>query len=90
MNTSIKTQNETVKNEVQEKIVTYMGAAFGFVAGLAWNDAVKALIDTLFPLSKDGLIAKFIYAILVTVVVVVVTIYLQRILRKRVVSETKS
>lgn len=80
---NLKTNTERVEREVKEKLITYLGAAFGFVAGLAWNDAIKALIDYLFPLDRGGLIAKFVYAFLVTLVLVMVTLILQRLLRKK-------
>ena len=53
----------------------YIIAAFGLVAGLAWNDAIKALIEYLFPLSQNTLFAKFGYAVLVTVLAVLATTY---------------
>jgi len=61
---------------------TYIAAALGLVAGLAWNEAIKALIDYVFPLSKNTLIAKFSYAGLITLVVVLITIYLARVLEE--------
>ena len=64
--------------EIKERIVGYILAAFGFVAALAWNEAVKGLIETLFPLDHGSLLAKFIYAIFVTIIVVVVSIYLAK------------
>jgi len=79
----MKKKTERIEREVKEKLVTYLGAAFGFVAGLAWNDAVKALIDHLFPVEQDGILAKFIYAFFVTLVLVLVTIILQRIMRRK-------
>ena len=39
------------------------------VAALAWNEAVKALFEKIFG-DASGLIAKFLYAIIVTVIVV--------------------
>lgn len=73
----------TLKQEVRERTVGYVVAAFGFVAGLAWNDAVQALIREIFPVSAGSLIAKFGYAIGVTIVVVLVTVYLSRLLKQR-------
>lgn len=55
-----------------------MTAAFGLVAALAWNDAIQSLFTTLFGTAGD-LAAKFVYALLVTVVVVFVTVRLGRI-----------
>jgi uncharacterized membrane protein len=55
-----------------------MTAAFGLVAALAWNDAIQALFTAIFG-EAGGLAAKFFYAVLITVVVVVVTIRLGRL-----------
>jgi len=70
-----------LQKEVREKTTGYILAAFGFVAGLAWNDAIKALIEEFFPAGGSGLTAKFIYAVGVTLVLVLVTIYFARILK---------
>ena len=61
----------------------YIGAAFGLVAGLAWNDAIKELIQYLFPLATDTLTAKFVYAGLITVVVVIIITYLEKIFNSK-------
>lgn len=79
----LKQKIDRVEQEVKEKLVTYLGAAFGLVAGLAWNDAVKALIEFFFPLDRNGVTAKFVYALIVTLVLVIVTIVLQRIIRQK-------
>ncbi len=68
-----------LRKVVRQRTIGYIVAAFSLVAGLAWNDAVKALIETLFPLKENTLPAKFIYAGLVTVVAVFFTIYLTRL-----------
>lgn len=72
---------KAVVSNVEQKVVGYVTAALGLVAGLAWNEAVRALIDSLYPAGKDTLIAKFTYALVVTVVVVVASFYLSRITR---------
>jgi len=87
---TIKSKSKNIKNEFQKKIVGYVVAAFGLVAGLAWNEAVKALIDYLFPMSQNGLWAKFIYAVIITLILVVVTIYLTRFIAgEEVTAEAK-
>ncbi len=60
----------------------YLLAAFGLVAGLAWNEAVKSLIDSIFPIESNSVPAKFIYALVVTIIVVVFTYYLSRLAKK--------
>lgn len=55
-----------------EQTLTLINGAFALVAALAWNEAIKALIDRYFQ-SGSGLYSKFTYALLITVLVVVVT-----------------
>lgn len=63
--------------EVVGKMVDLATAGFGLVAALAWNDAIKAIFDSIFP--KSGSIAvQIIYAVLITIIVVLVTIRLGR------------
>ncbi len=39
-------QKEEVKSQVAGTISTLMTVAFGLIAALAWNDAIKAIIAT--------------------------------------------
>jgi hypothetical protein len=71
-----------IKEEAGAKFKQYIGAGFGLVAGLAWNDAIKGAIEYLFPLEKNSLTAKFIYAITMTLIVVVIGISLSKIFRQ--------
>lgn len=78
----IREEGEGIKKEVTKQALSYVVASLGLVAGLAWNEAIKAAIEYLFPLSTNTLAAKFIYAVLITIVVVVMTSYLVRLLSK--------
>ena len=69
---------DEVKSKYREQTVGYLSAAFGLIAGLAWNDAVKQLIETVFPADQGTIVAKFIYAALITAIVVLVSNYLTR------------
>ena len=64
--------NRSLKEEVLVQIRTLMAAGFGFVAALAWNEAVQALLKSLLPRPGSSLVGKFVYALLVTVVFAVV------------------
>jgi len=75
----IKKESEEVKTEIKQRTIGYIIGAFGLVAGLAWNEAIKSLIEYIFPLSRDTLLLKFVYAILITLVLVLVSIYLVRL-----------
>lgn len=70
-----------MSKEVLETIITLMTTAFGLVAALAWNEAIQALFTALLPQGGD-LAAKFLYAVVVTVIVVVVTIRLGRLAKR--------
>jgi hypothetical protein len=75
----IRKEREAVAHEVKKKIVTYVTAGFGLVVGLAWNDAIKSLIEYFFPAGENSLLAKFIYAFLFTIILAIITIYLSRL-----------
>ena len=68
-----------MNSEVSKRTIGYITAAFGLVAGLAWNDAIRSLIQVVFPTAQDGLVAKFVYALILTLVVVIVIINLTRL-----------
>ena len=59
--------------EAKDKAKGYVIAAFGLVAALAWNDAVKSLIEYFFPNKDNSILLKFIYALALTVVIIVLT-----------------
>lgn len=69
---------QEVRTEFAEKITGYITGAFGLVAGLAWNEAITETINYFFPFEKGTVIAKFIYAFVITIVLVIVTVYLMR------------
>ncbi|PIQ68440.1 MAG: hypothetical protein COV91_04190 [Candidatus Taylorbacteria bacterium CG11_big_fil_rev_8_21_14_0_20_46_11] len=71
-----------LEQATRERTVGFITAGLGLVAGLAWNDAIRSLIDYLFPLDKNGLTAKFIYAVAITFVVVILSQYLVRWMKK--------
>lgn len=67
-----------LKLEILEKITTLAAAGFGLVAALAWNSAIQELFTELWPLDNGSLTAKFIYAVVITIIVVVVVALLGR------------
>ena len=68
--------------EVVKQMVTLSTSGFGLVAALAWNnfiqELVKSYISKWFP-QNGGLISLFIYALIITVLAVLVTVQLSRI-----------
>lgn len=73
---------QETKKEFQEKIITLVLGGLGFVAALAWNDAIQSFFNVLFP-DNSGLVGKFVYAILITLIVVIVSVQLKRISEKK-------
>lgn len=78
----LKQESERLKWEVRERAIGYIVAALGLVAGLAWNDAIRALIEQIFPIAENTLIARFVYAAIITLVVVLVSVNLLKFSRK--------
>lgn len=64
------------KEELRKRSFGYITTAFGLVAGLAWNEAIKAFIERFFPMSTGGMIAKFVYAIVITITLVFISVYI--------------
>jgi len=78
----IKNEIKETKGEFKEKTITLILGGFGLVAALAWNEAIKSLFETFFP-KESALIGKFIYAIIVTIIVAVVSSQLTKISQKK-------
>lgn len=72
----------SVVESVLDKITALAVAAFGLVAALAWNDAIKGIFSLIFPSPEDNVLAQVLYAVFITVVVVVITILLSRYSKK--------
>ena len=70
---------KSLKLELLEKISQLATAGFGLVAALAWNDAIQTMFTTIFG-QQSAMIAKFGYALLVTVLVVFITMRLSNII----------
>lgn len=71
-------KEKDVKIEFISKVTTLLAAGFGLVAALAWNDAIQSLFK-LIPIKGTEVGAKFIYAIIVTVIIVLVVYYANRV-----------
>lgn len=78
----IRSESSKISREVKEKTLGFIITAFGLVAGLAWNEAIQSLIKSFFTVDKDTIWVKFLYAIVMTVLVVLITIYLARLFGK--------
>ncbi|MFZ5390799.1 MAG: DUF5654 family protein [Patescibacteria group bacterium] len=72
---------KSLRLEILEKVSQLATAGFGLVAALAWNDAIQSLFKEIFG-TQSALWAKFAYALLITILVVVVTYKLSNLINK--------
>lgn len=76
------------KKEFVDKFAALITAAFGLVAALAWNDAIKALFVGPCGAEGAGIFCKFasggpwVYAIFVTLLAILFTFWIGRIAAK--------
>lgn len=70
-------EKTTLKTEVLDKIAALVTAAFGLVAALAWNDAIKAIFKEIFG-AEDAVGPMLLYATIVTIIAVILTIIVAR------------
>lgn len=81
INPSTKLRAGKLGKEYFKTVATMMSSAFGLVAALAWNDFVKSVIDRYIS-PGSGVISQFIYAVIVTTLLVIVTIEMGKISEK--------
>jgi len=74
-------ETQRISREIKERTLGYLITALGLVAGLAWNDAIKTSIDLLFPSTQASILAKFLYALLITAIVVIISAYLVKLFK---------
>jgi hypothetical protein len=70
-----------LQKEAAAQSLTYMAAAFGLVAALAWNEAIRTAINH-FLGGEKTVISLFVYAIIVTALAVFVTARISRLSKK--------
>jgi ABC-type Mn2+/Zn2+ transport system permease subunit len=70
-----------MQKEVIEKIAALITAAFGLIAALAWNEAIQEIFRLVFG-DQSGIWAMLFYAVVVTIIAVVVTIWIGRVAEK--------
>ena len=70
-------EKSTLKTEVLDKIAALVTAAFGLVAALAWNDAIKTIFKEIFG-DESTIGPMLLYAVIVTIIAVILTIIVAR------------
>ena len=64
--------------EVLDKFAELITVALGLVAALAWNTAIQNLVTMIFGKAGIALIGQFVYAVIITLVVIFATIAVSR------------
>ncbi|MES2023106.1 MAG: DUF5654 family protein [Patescibacteria group bacterium] len=72
-----------VNRDIQRQTFGYILTALGLVVGLAWNDAIRSSIEYLFPLNQNSITAKFLYAIILTMLIVFISKYVLKTLETK-------
>ncbi|HDS44688.1 MAG TPA: hypothetical protein ENN68_01080 [Methanomicrobia archaeon] len=67
--------------EVIDKMAALLTAAFGLVAALAWNGAILAIFKEIFG-TAETVPALLVYAVVVTIIAVIVTIWIAKAAEK--------
>ena len=77
-------EKKKLHKELLAQMVMLSTAGFGLVAALAWNEAIQSFVNTYvvkYISPGSGVLSRFIYAIIVTVVAVLVTYQLTKLSR---------
>ena len=67
-----------MKKDIVEKLALLVTSAFGLVAALAWNGAIQEIFKRIFG-EASSITAMLSYALVVTIIAVVATIWIGRI-----------
>lgn len=84
----MKKKVKVVQTTIVERLTALMTAAFGLVAALAWNDAIRSLFIGPCDAENAGALCMFraygpwAYAIFVTLLVVLVTLWIAKVSEK--------
>ncbi len=78
-------EERSFHKELMEQLATLATSAFGLVAALAWNEAIQqAVKDYIEPkIPGSGLLSRVIYAVLITILAVLITYQLSRLASKK-------
>ncbi|MDQ3018543.1 MAG: DUF5654 family protein [bacterium] len=74
-----KEKIKETKRQVLLQSATLVNSAFALVAALAWNEAIKAVIDQFVP-QASAIFSKFLYAFVLTLIVVIISMRLTKII----------
>ncbi|HJY98428.1 MAG TPA: DUF5654 family protein [Patescibacteria group bacterium] len=74
-----------MRREILGQMLTLSTSGFGLVAALAWNELIKEVVQNYIkPLAGEssGIISLFIYAVIITLLAVLVTYNLTKLVKR--------
>lgn len=76
-----KKEEKKLHVELISQMLTLATSGFGLVAALAWNETIKAFVETYIEprIPGSGLVSRLIYAVLITALAVFITYQLSRL-----------
>ena len=80
-----KQANPKLTLAVLKQMLTLATSGFGLVAALAWNTAIQEFVNTYikpYVSQGSGLISLIIYAVFITIIAVLVTVNLSKVIEK--------
>lgn len=80
-----KKRRKALPVEVVRQMLTLATSGFGLVAALAWNSVIQELVNNYikkFLPFGSGIVSLLVYAIVVTVLAVIITMELSRVVEK--------
>jgi Na+/melibiose symporter-like transporter len=80
-----KKHDQKLHIEIVKQMVTLSTSGFGLVAALAWNSVIQEFVSTYVKKwlpNGSGIVSLFIYALIITILAVVVTVQLSKLSKK--------
>ncbi|MGA2967882.1 MAG: DUF5654 family protein [Candidatus Levyibacteriota bacterium] len=77
-----KKEDQKLHVEIVKQMATLSTSAFGLVAALAWNSVIQEFVNTYVKKwlpAGSGIISLLIYAVIITVLAVIVTVQLSKL-----------
>lgn len=78
-------KNKKLQIEILRQMLTLATSGFGLVAALAWNNVIQTFVNDYVKKwlpSEAGILSLFIYAIIITILAVFVTLQLSKLLER--------
>ena len=77
---AVKQSASELKSEVKKQVTNLVTAAFGFVAALSWNDAIKAMM-TAFIGTAEAWPYMVLNAVVVTIIAVIAIVLISKYMK---------